>query len=33
MGSTQLRTMRMRIRLREEKKCEVRQNTEDRING
>jgi hypothetical protein len=31
VGSTQLRTMRIRIRRREEEKCEVRLNKENRI--
>jgi hypothetical protein len=33
MRSTQLRTMGVRIKRRREEKCEVRQNTEKRING
>ena len=33
MGSTQLRMMIIRIRRREEEKCEVRLNTQNRING
>jgi hypothetical protein len=33
MRSTQLRTMRIRIKRREEEKSEARQNTENRING
>jgi hypothetical protein len=33
MRSTQLRTIGIRIKRREEEKCEIRKNTENRING